>query len=108
MPEKSGAGKRFADFLQTNKAAPGAKLLREAFNYGVKTMNFDADTFAHELAEGIIGCMYPVPDRMLRCTEQIVHEYLMQEMCAGKPPAGRLTCSPSKAVRRPCATSLIR
>ena len=30
MPEKSGAGKRFAEFLQTNKAAPGAKLLREA------------------------------------------------------------------------------
>jgi aspartate 4-decarboxylase len=33
--------------------------------------------------------MYPVPDRMLRCTERIVHEYLAQEMCAGKPPAGR-------------------
>ena len=89
MPEKSGAGKRFADFLQTNKAAPGAKLLREAFNYGVKTMNFDADTFAHELAEGIIGCMYPVPDRMLRCTERIVHEFLIQEMCGGKIPPGR-------------------
>jgi aspartate 4-decarboxylase len=55
----------------------------------VKTLKFDGDTFAHELAEGIIGCMYPVPDRMLRCTERIVHEYLVQEMCAGKPPAGR-------------------
>ena len=55
----------------------------------MKTLKFDADTFVHELAEGIIGCMYPVPDRMLRCTERIVHEFLVQEMCAGRPPAGR-------------------
>src|SRR5512143_372941 len=89
MPEKKGIAKRFEGFLDANKTAPGAKLLRDSFDYGVKTMKFDPDVFAHELAEGIIGCMYPVPDRMLRCTEQIVHEYLVQEMCAGKPPAGR-------------------
>jgi aspartate 4-decarboxylase len=89
MPEKKGSAKRFDGFLDANKAAPGAKLLRDSFEYGVRTLQFDPDIFAHELAEGIIGCMYPVPDRMLRCTERIVHEYLMQEMCAGKPPAGR-------------------
>jgi aspartate 4-decarboxylase len=89
MPEKNGIAKRFNEFLDVNKAAPGAKLLRDSFDYGVKTLQFDPDAFAHELAEGIIGCMYPVPDRMLRCTERIVHEYLIQEMCAGKPPAGQ-------------------
>ena len=89
MPEKKGISKRFEEFLDANKAAPGAKLLRDSFDYGVKTLGFDPDVFAHELAEGIIGCMYPVPDRMLRCTERIVHEYLVQEMCAGNPPAGR-------------------
>ena len=89
MPEKNGIAKRFDAFLDANKAAPGAKLLRDSFDYGVKTLGFDPDVFAHELAEGIIGCMYPVPDRMLRCSERIVHEYLMQEMCAGKPPAGQ-------------------
>jgi len=89
MPEKKGISKRFEEFLDANKAAPGAKLLRDSFDYGVKTLGFDPDVFAHELAEGIIGCMYPVPDRMLRCSERIVHEYLMQEMCAGKPPAGQ-------------------
>jgi aspartate 4-decarboxylase len=89
MPLKEGIAQRFTKFLTANKSAPGAKLLREALDYGVKTLKFDGNTFAHELAEGIIGCMYPVPDRMLRCAEQIVHEYLMQEMCAGKPPAGR-------------------
>jgi aspartate 4-decarboxylase len=89
MPQKDGIAKRFTGFLDANKDAPGAKLLRESFDYGVKTLKFDADTFVHELAEGIIGCMYPVPDRILRCTERIVHEYLAQEMCAGKPPAGQ-------------------
>jgi aspartate 4-decarboxylase len=89
MPEKKGIAKRFDAFLDDNKAAPGAKLLRDSFGYGVKTLKFDPDAFVYELAEGIIGCMYPVPDRMARCNERIVHEFLAQEMCAGKPPAGR-------------------
>ena len=89
MPEKSGSGQRFAQFLGANDKLPGTKLLRDAFDYGVKTLKFDADTFVHELTESIIGCMYPVPDRMLRCTERIVHEFMAQELCAGRPPAGR-------------------
>ena len=89
MPEKSGSGQRFSTFLGANDKLPGAKLLRDAFDYGVKTLKFDADTFVHELTESIIGCMYPVPDRMLRCTERIVHEFVAQELCAGRPPAGR-------------------
>jgi len=89
MPEKKGIAKRFDAYLDANKTAPGVKLLRDSFDYGVKTLQFDPDAFVHELAEGIIGCMYPVPDRMLRCTERIVLEFLAQEMCAGKPPAGQ-------------------
>jgi aspartate 4-decarboxylase len=89
MAEKPGIGKRFTAFLEANIGAPGAKLLGDAFNYGVKNLKFDPDDFAYELTEGIVGYMYPVPDRMLRCTERIVHEYLVQEMCAGKPPAGK-------------------
>ena len=89
MPQKAGLAKRFTDFLGANPAAPGARLLRDGFQYGVKKLNFDPDTYAHELTEGIIGCMYPVPDRMLRCTERIVHEYLRQEMCGGVMPPGQ-------------------
>jgi aspartate 4-decarboxylase len=89
MPEKAGSAQRFTAFLDANRTAPGAKLLSESFNYGVKTLKFDPDTFVHELTDGIIGDMYPVPGRMLRCTERIVHEYLVAEMCAGKPPAGK-------------------
>jgi aspartate 4-decarboxylase len=89
IPAQEGIAKRFVEFLAANQDAPGAKLLHAAFDYGVKTLKFDADAFAHELTEGVIGCMYPVPDRMLRCCERIVHEFLAREMCNGKPPAGR-------------------
>jgi aspartate 4-decarboxylase len=89
IPDKAGIANRYEAFLDGNRTAPGARLLRESFDYGVKTLKLDPDAFAYELVEGIVGYMYPVPDRMLRCSERIVHEYLMQEMCAGKPPAGR-------------------
>ena len=84
-----GIAKRFADFLDANLKAPGIKLLRETWDYGIKDLKFDPDAFAYELAEGIIGDLYPVPDRMLRCSEKIVHEYLAQEMCDGRPPKGK-------------------
>jgi aspartate 4-decarboxylase len=89
IPDKAGSGDRFRAFLDANRTAPGAKLLQESFDYGVKTLKLDPDTFAHELVEGIIGYMYPVPGRMLRCMEKIVHQYLMHEMCGDRPPAGR-------------------
>jgi aspartate 4-decarboxylase len=89
MPQKAGIAKRFANFLDRNRDAGGAKLLRESVGYGVDRLKFDSDTFVHELTDGITGDMYPVPDRMLVCTERIVHEYLVQEMCAGKSPKGK-------------------
>jgi len=81
--------KNFTEFLSNNSEAPGIKLLRDTWEYGLNKLKFDADTFAHELAEGIIGDMYPVPDRMLRCSERIVHEFLDKEMCDGRPPKGK-------------------
>jgi aspartate 4-decarboxylase len=89
ITKAKGLGKRFTDFLNANPKAPGAKLLRETWDFGVNKLKFDPDTFAHELGEGIIGDMYPVPDRMLRCCERIVHEYLAREMCDGRPPKGK-------------------
>jgi aspartate 4-decarboxylase len=88
MPEKAGIAKRFDAFLGRNKDAGGAKLLRESVAYGLNELKFDADAFVHELTDGITGDMYPVPDRMLVCAERVVHEYLVQEMCAGRPPKG--------------------
>lgn len=89
MPQKRGIGKRFAQFLKENKKAPGIPLLKAALEYGLKEHGFDKDEFVHELADSMIGDNYPVPDRMLRHYEAIVHDYLVQEMCDRKPPKGK-------------------
>lgn len=81
IPEQKGIGERFQAFLRENKEMSGTDLLKKLFQYGIKEKGFSADAFAMELAEGVIGDQYPTPDRMLRHTESIVHDYLMQEMC---------------------------
>jgi len=89
ISKKVGLAERFDEFLKTNFAAPGIKLLRETWDYGTGKLKLNPDAFAYELTHGVIGDMYPVPDRMLRCCERIVHEYLDREMCGGRPPAGK-------------------
>jgi aspartate 4-decarboxylase len=83
-----GLAGRFETFLKTNGKAPGITLLRETWQWGLRKLKFDPEAFAYELAQGIIGDLYPVPDRMLRCCERIVHEFLAKEMCDGRPPKG--------------------
>jgi aspartate 4-decarboxylase len=89
IAKSPGLAGRFEQFLKDNSKAPGIKLLRDTWNYGIRKLKFNADAFAYELAQGIIGDMYPVPDRMLRHCERIVHEFLDQEMCNNRPPAGK-------------------
>jgi aspartate 4-decarboxylase len=88
MPAKQGIGQRFELFLDMNRTEPGADFLRKVLDYGVKTKGFDRDAWIHELTDSIIGDNYPVPDRMLVHVEKVVHDYLMKEMCDGRPPKG--------------------
>lgn len=81
IPEKKGIGKRFETFLEKNKDQPGIEHLQKTFKYGIEKHKYDRDSWAHELAEGIIGDQYPSPVRMLKHIEPIVHDYLIQEMC---------------------------
>jgi aspartate 4-decarboxylase len=80
--------KRFAQFLDANPEAPGMNVLRDAWKFGLVQLKLDPVAFAYELTQGIIGDMYPVPDRMLPCCERIVHAFLDKEMCGGRPPKG--------------------
>jgi len=89
FPVKNGIADRLKSYIAEHKDDPGISLLKASLDYGVNTLKFDADAFIYEMVEGIIGCMYPVPDRMLRCSEQIVHDFLVQEMCNGKKPEGK-------------------
>ncbi len=85
IPQKRGIAKRFETFLKNNKQLPGITLLKKIYKYGIKQHDFAADDWVLELAEGIIGNQYPSPERMLSYFEIIVHDYLIQEMCGGKP-----------------------
>jgi aspartate 4-decarboxylase len=89
MPKKDGIAERFKVFIETHSDWPGIKLLNNIIQYGIEREGFHPDDWIYELADGIIGDNYPVPDRMLVHIEQIVHEYLVQEMCYNKPPAGK-------------------
>ena len=85
IPQKKGIAGRFEAFLKANERSEGAELLMGLYKYGINKHGFDPDSWIFELAEGIVGDQYPSPVRMLKQTEVVVHDYLIQEMCAGKP-----------------------
>lgn len=85
VPQKEGIAQRFDSFLRKNRHFPGINLLEELLQYGIEKHRFDPDAWVFELAEGIIGNQYPDPVRMLKHTEVIVHDYLIQEMCGNDP-----------------------
>ncbi|MCD7970415.1 MAG: aspartate 4-decarboxylase [Alistipes sp.] len=90
IPLPTGLGSRLREFLSTHSEMEGADLLSKIFEYGISKHGFEEDAWALELTEGVMGDQYPVPVRMLSCCEQIVHEYIVKEMCGGKPSvAGR-------------------
>lgn len=85
IPQKKGIAKRFVEYLDKNAKKPGVELLRGLYEYGIQKHDFDPDSWVFELAEGIVGDQYPFPARMLKHTEIIVHDYLIQEMCGNNP-----------------------
>src|SRR5262245_46443927 len=88
MPSSAGAAGRLRAFVDAAGSSAGAMLLRNGIDYGTSTLGFDADAFAHELIDAIVGDNYPEPDRMLVHTERVVHRYLAKTMSNGQPPPG--------------------
>ncbi|WP_432709338.1 aspartate 4-decarboxylase [Pedobacter sp.] len=86
--DKTGIAERFEIFLKEVKSSPALDLLKDTFEYGLKQHKFEPDAFVREMVESVIGFNYPVPDRMLRHMEPIVQDYMLKEMCNGKPPKG--------------------
>lgn len=89
MPNTTGIAARFKSYLEKHSNDPGVQLLKESVDYGTVNLEFEADAWVHELVDGVIGDNYPVPDRMLVHLEQIVHAYLIQEMCNNNSPPGK-------------------
>jgi len=80
IPAAGGISNRFRDFLKGRSGEAGSRFLSSAIDFACGPLGFDADAFVHELAQGILGCNYPEPVRMLRHAEDIVRRYLAQEM----------------------------
>ncbi|MGW4162675.1 bifunctional aspartate transaminase/aspartate 4-decarboxylase [Streptomyces sp. NPDC004788] len=91
MPQPAGSGARFDTFVRQHPGLPGIELLQKSVEYAVARFGFDKDAFVHELADGSIGDNYPVPDRILSHTEQIVRGYVEDELFDGRPPAGNVS-----------------
>ncbi len=89
MPNTKDIAARLMAFLTKHQDTPGADLIKQSVDYGTINLGFNPDAWVHELVDGLIGDNYPVPDRMLTHLEQIVHTYLIREMCHNEPPAGK-------------------
>ncbi len=84
LPRIEGIEARFERFIADNRDQEGVDFLRRAISYVRDQLGLSASDFLHEIVEGILGCNYPVPPRMLRISEKIVRQYLMKEMVGGQ------------------------
>lgn len=88
LPRSEGIVGRFEAFVAQNQDQPGVVFLGHALSYVRDQLGLSAQDFLLEMVAGILGCNYPVPDRMLSISEKIVAEYVVREM-------GATTLSPS-------------
>ncbi|CAF1307340.1 unnamed protein product, partial [Rotaria magnacalcarata] len=71
---------RFELFCSQNSDVNGVRFLHDAVLFVRDNLNLNVSQFLYEMCEAILGCNYPVPDRMLILTEQIVRQYIRQKM----------------------------
>jgi len=93
IPAAAGIADRFRDFLHSRQHEPGSRFLLSAIDFALGALGFAADAFVHEAVQGILGCNYPEPARMLRQTEKIVSCYLAKEMGGPSPPVDVDLCA---------------
>ncbi len=87
VPQRPGIANRFWKYLQKHKSQTGVPMLTEIYNLALTKLKGEMDEMVFEMVEGITGCQYPEPVRMLTHCERIVERYLIREMCGGKDPA---------------------
>ncbi len=86
LPNIEGIEARFERFASENHHMEGVAFLARALSYVRDQLGLSASEFLHEMVEGIIGCNYPVPPRMLRISEEIAKHYIVKEMVGGFLP----------------------
>ena len=85
LPASEGVAARFAAFAQACRDVPGIAFLTAALSYARDALGVSTSAFLHELVQGVLGCNYPEPVRMLPHVEAVVRRYLLKEMTGGVP-----------------------
>lgn len=88
LPRLAGIEDRFEIFARDKADDKGVAFLAGAVSYVRDQLGMDAGQFLYDMCEAILGCNYPVPDRMLKSAEPIVAQYLRQEMVGKHPFVG--------------------
>lgn len=91
MPQQQGSAQRLRAFLNDythpdNSNTQAAAFLNDCLSYA-QVQGIDLDSLVMEWTQGIIGCEYPVPVRMLEHAQTLVGKYLVKSICDGKEPA---------------------
>lgn len=89
FPQREGIEARFEIFTKAHEGQPGVRFIEAAVSYVRDQLGMSGGDFIYEMCEAILGCNYPVPDRMLRMSEIIVGQYIHQEMIGTHPFVGR-------------------
>jgi len=90
LPERIGIEARFEVFLARDRGSTGGAFLKAALSYARDALGLPVEDVLYEMVEAILGCQYPVPPRMLPHSEEIVRQYLLKEMTAGRPISGKV------------------
>lgn len=89
FPQREGIEARFELFAKQHETVPGVRFIESAVSYIRDQMGLNAGDFIYEMCEAILGCNYPVPDRMLTMSEEIVGKYIHKEMIGNYPFVGK-------------------
>ncbi|WP_419907594.1 bifunctional aspartate transaminase/aspartate 4-decarboxylase [Hoeflea sp.] len=88
LPEKDGMIERFEAYAGRFTDDPGIAFLRAAISFVRDQLELQREDFIFEMVQAFLGCVYPVPPRMLQHAEEIVSAYLAQEMFGNVPKSG--------------------
>ncbi|AIY39283.1 LSU ribosomal protein L4p (L1e) [Collimonas arenae] len=88
FPQRDGIEARFEIFAKAHQGVEGIRFIEAAVSYVRDQLGLSAGAFIYEMCEAILGCNYPVPDRMLRLSEKIVGQYIRREMIGNHPFVG--------------------
>lgn len=83
LPRIEGIESRFERYTSEHREQPGVLFLARSLSYVRDQLGLSDSAFLHEMVEGVLGCNYPVPPRMLSVSEQIVRQYIVKEMIGG-------------------------